>query len=136
MKSGKGKWMVAVLIASVAVSVLVLFTTAALGQEEDDKKDDEGVRIGAGALIGCIVVGWIGNFIHRIKKVIKGETDTAILEYLRNHKIVFILGLGVATIVVLAASVNVATEVPSLMLSALLAGYTADSIVEAKETPK
>ena len=134
MKSGKGKWMVAVLIASVAVSVLVLFTTAALGQEEDDKKDDEGVRIGA--LIGCIVVGWIGNFIHRIKKVIKGETDTAILEYLRNHKIVFILGLGVATIVVWAASVSVATEVSSLMLSALLTGYTADSIFEAKETPK
>ena len=134
MEGGKGKWMVAVLIAIVALSILALFTTATLGQEENGEPAAK--RVSTSTLIVCIVVGWVGNFGHRIKKVIKGETDEAILGYLRNHKIVFIWGLVVAAVAVLAESVTVATEVPSLVFSALLTGYTSDSLFETKETPR
>jgi hypothetical protein len=101
-----------------------------MAQEQGTEEGTEGV--GIGLLIGAIIVGWVGNFLHRIKKVVKAETDEAIIRYIRAHKIIFVVGLVVAAAAVWAESVTYAKDVGSLMWSALITGYGADSLLEAK----
>jgi len=114
--------------------MFIAVASVATAQGQGAEEGAEGV--GVGLLIGAIIVGWVGNFSHRIKKVVKGETNQAIIRYLRTHTIVFVLGLVVAAVAVWAESATYAKDVGSLMWSALITGYGADSLLEAKETPK
>ncbi len=84
-------------------------------------------------LVVAIIVGWAGNLLHRIKKVVKAETDQAIVDYLRTHWIVFTIGLMVAAVAVCVEAATYATDWGSLLWSALITGFGADSILEAKE---
>ena len=118
----------------VAVLVFWAFTLTAGAQEPGAGEAAKGVSVGV--LIGAIFVGCVGNFLHRIKKTVKGETDQAITKYLRTHTIVFVLGLVVAAVAIWAESATYAKEPGSLIWSALLTGYGADSLLEAKENPK
>jgi hypothetical protein len=88
----------------------------------------------AGILLAAMAVGWVGNLLHRIKKVVKAETDQAIVDYLRTHAIVFVIGLVVAAVAVWVESATYARDWGSLMWSALLTGYGSDSLLEARET--
>ena len=114
----------------LAVLIFIAVSSVATAQEQGAEEGTEGV--GIGLLIGAIIVGWVGNFLHRIKKVVKAETDEAIIRYIRAHKIVFVVGLVVAAAAVWAESVTYAKDVGSLMWSALITGYGADSLLEAK----
>lgn len=118
----------------LAVLMFIAVASVATAQGQGAEEGAEGV--GVGLLIGAIIVGWVGNFSHRIKKVVKGETNQAIIRYLRTHTIVFVLGLVVAAVAVWAESATYAKDVGSLMWSALITGYGADSLLEAKEAPK
>jgi phosphotransferase system glucose/maltose/N-acetylglucosamine-specific IIC component len=90
--------------------------------------------VSAGILLAAMAVGWVGNLLHRIKKVVKAETDQAIVDYLRTHTIVFIVGLVIAAVAVWVESATYARDWGSLMWSALLTGYGSDSLLEARET--
>jgi hypothetical protein len=123
------RWSLPVAIL-LAVLMFIAIAPVAMAQEQGTEEGTEGV--GIGLLIGAIIVGWVGNFLHRIKKVVKAETDEAIIRYIRAHKIVFVVGLVVAAAAVWAESVTYAKDVGSLMWSALITGYGADSLLEAK----
>jgi hypothetical protein len=85
-------------------------------------------------LIVAVFVGWAGNLLHRIKKVVKAETDQAIVDYLRTHWIVFSIGLMVSAVAVCVEAATYAKDWGSLLWSALITGFGADSILEAKES--
>jgi len=123
------RWSLPVAILLAVLMLLALAPT--VGAQEQGTEEGTG-GVGIGLLIGAIIVGWVGNFLHRIKKVVKAETDEAIIRYIRAHKIVFVVGLVVAAAAVWAESVTYAKDVGSLMWSALITGYGADSLLEAK----
>ena len=124
------------LFAGVLVAVLMLLALASAVGAQGQGADEGAEGVGVGLLIGAIIVGWVGIFLHRIKKIVKGETNQAIIRYLRSHTIVFVLGLVVAAVAVWAESATYAKDVGSLMWSALITGYGADSLLEAKESPR
>jgi hypothetical protein len=117
--------------ALLALLPLVLLPAAALAVDEG--VEPAGVSIAV--LIGAIIVGWVGNLLHRIKKVVKAETDQAIVDYLRTHSIIFIIGLMIAAVAVWVEAATYATDWGSLMWSALVTGFGADSLLEAREAP-
>lgn len=121
---------------AILLAVLIFIAVASVATAQGQGADDGAEGVGVGLLIGAIIVGWVGIFLHRIKKVVKAETDEAIIRYLRAHKILFVLGLVVAAAAVWAESVTYARDVGSLMWSALITGYGADSLLEAKEAPR
>ena len=119
-----------IILAAIAVP-LILSTGAA--RAAGDGVEPSGVSFGI--LLAAIAVGWTGNLLHRIKKVVKAETDQAIIDYLRTHSIVFIIGLLIAAVAVWVEAVTYATDWGSLMWSALVTGFGADSLLEAREAP-
>ncbi len=121
---------------AILLAVLMFIAVASVATAQEQGAQEAGKGVSVGLLIGAIIVGWVGIFLHRIKKVVKAETDEAIIRYIRAPKIVFVVGLVVAAAAVWAESVTYAKDVGSLMWSALITGYGADSLLEAKEPPK
>jgi hypothetical protein len=115
--------------AALLALLLVLLPGAALAA--DEVAEPPGVSVGI--LLGAIFVGWAGNLLHRIKKVVKAETDQAIVDYLRTHSIMFAIGLTIAAVAVWVEAATYARDWGSLMWSALITGFGADSLLEAKE---
>jgi membrane protease YdiL (CAAX protease family) len=118
----------ALLTLTVVLLALLLLARAAYAA---DGSETAGMNIVL--LLLAIAVGWAGNLLHRIKKVVKAETDQAIVDYLRTHFIVFIIGLMVAAVAVYVEAATYATDWGSLLWSALITGFGADSILEARE---
>lgn len=74
------------------------------------------------------IVGILGNFVHLVKKQLKGESNKIIIEYLTTHTIAFASGLIVAVIVVIGQGMALFDSQQSYIFTAFLTGYTADSI--------
>jgi hypothetical protein len=115
------------------LSLLPAFLLPGAAWASGDAAEPAGVSVGI--LLAAIAVGWTGNLLHRIKKVVKAETDQAILDYLRTHSIIFIIGLLIAAVAVWVEAATYATDWGSLMWSALVTGFGADSLLEAREAP-
>jgi hypothetical protein len=116
----------------LAAIALLFIVSAGAARAAGDATEPSGV--GAGIVLAAIAVGWVGNVLHRIKKVVKAETDQAILDYLRTHSIIFVIGLLIAAVAVWVEAATYARDWGSLMWSALLTGFGADSLLEARET--
>jgi len=114
--------------------VLPFILSAGAARAAGDGVEPSGVSLVV--LLAAIVVGWTGNMLHRIKKVVKAETDQAILDYLRTHSIIFIIGLLIAAVAVWVEAATYARDWGSLMWSALVTGFGADSLLEARGTPE
>jgi hypothetical protein len=124
--AGIGGW---ALFGAITLALLWPAVARAAGESTEPS------GVGVGVLLAAMAVGWVGNLLHRIKKVVKAETDQAILAYLSTHRIIFIIGLVVAAAAVWVESATYARDWGSLMWSALLTGYGADSLLEAKQKP-
>ncbi len=120
---------------AVLLAVLILAAFASVAQAQGQAAGGATEVTDVGLLIGGIVAGWVGNFLHRIRKAGIKETDKVIIRYLKANKIVFAVGLLVAAIAVGAEYATYAKDMGSLMWSALMTGYSADSLL-SKETPK
>jgi hypothetical protein len=121
------------LITAAALFTLLLLLLPGAALAADEGAGPPGVSVGV--LLGAILVGWVGNLLHRIKKVVKAETDQAIVDYLRTHSIIFVIGLVIAGVAVWVEAATYATDWGSLMWSALITGFGADSLLEAREEP-
>src|SRR3972149_3501808 len=100
------------LLMPVAVLTTVLLLPGA-ALAADSGPEPSGVSVAI--LLAAIGVGWIGNLLHRIKKVVKAETDQAIVDYLRTHSIIFVIGLLIAAIAVWVEAATYARDWGSLM---------------------
>jgi drug/metabolite transporter (DMT)-like permease len=82
--------------------------------------------------IAGIGAGFLGNFLHVLKKVLHDNSDKAIIEYIKKYTMAFVAGLVLSLIVVIIEINTYATDFGSLIWSALLTGYSADSLLEQR----
>ena len=83
------------------------------------------------ALIG---VGLLGTFLHFAKKNIKGETATEVRDFFRDNFKTTIVAIVTTVLGVVIFYGTLATGEAADLLSALMTGYTFDSIFNKWET--
>jgi hypothetical protein len=119
------------------LSITVIFATIFVATITADHAValDPVTPLGVKDYLPACLIAVLGNIAHFFKKMVKGETDTEIRNYLREHQIQLLIGAVSAVLVVLLGATTIFKSGENLLVTAFLTGFSADSIV-GNYTPK
>jgi hypothetical protein len=85
--------------------------------------------------VSAIIAAVLGSIVHFFKKIVKGETDSEIVTYLKDHKFQLVIGVVISIAMVFGEAAVIFKSGEGLWFSAFLTGYSADSVL-GSYTPK
>lgn len=119
----------------LSITAILVTTCVATIVADHAVAADTVAPLGVKDYLPACLVAILGNVAHFFKKMVKGETDTEIMDYLKEHQIQLLIGVVSAVLVVLLGATTIFKPDQNFLITAFLTGFSADSIVGAY-TPK